>query len=93
MTVHGFMLHWIRGRRDERATKTDLLESLGADGGDAAAVSDDVVTVTIGANDFAPLLDTYLDGGQNEDRHTPMSTPNSTGFAATSPQFCSGSPS
>ena len=49
------------------ATTADLLESLGEED-DAAPIRDaDVVTVTIGANDFAPLLDDYPDGGYDED--------------------------
>lgn len=49
------------------ATSADLLESLGPEGDDAAPVRDaDIVTVTIGANDFAPLLDGYPDGGYDE---------------------------
>ena len=49
------------------ATTADLLESLGAEGDDSAPVRDaDVVTVTIGANDFASSLDGYPDGGYDE---------------------------
>lgn len=44
-------------------TSSDLLEALQPDGEDAAAVAGaDVVTVTIGANDFFDQLDSYLAG-------------------------------
>ena len=50
------------------STSADLLESLSADGDDAAAVSEaDLVTVTIGANDFSPILDDYLECGCSDD--------------------------
>ena len=49
------------------STSADLLQSLDTDGDDAATVSAaDVVTVTIGANDFAPLLDAYSHCGGSE---------------------------
>jgi lysophospholipase L1-like esterase len=44
-------------------TSADLLDSLTEDDSVDAAVRDaDIVTVTIGANDFASALDDYLDG-------------------------------
>lgn len=44
-------------------TSEDLLEALGPGGDQAGATSTaDVVTVTIGANDFYPALGAYLDG-------------------------------
>lgn len=44
-------------------TSTDLLDSLAPDREEATATSTaDIVTVTIGANDFYPQFDTYLGG-------------------------------
>lgn len=44
-------------------TSADLLASLSGGGPASAAVADaKVITVTIGANDFAPMLDAYLAG-------------------------------
>ncbi len=44
-------------------TSGDLLDALAPDGDDAATVRDsDMLTITIGANDFAPQLEAYVDG-------------------------------
>ncbi len=57
------------------STSDDLLESL-AEGEAATAVRDaDIVTVTIGANDFFPDLDTYLSGECGGDDNLACFTP------------------
>lgn len=44
-------------------TSGDLLDALAPDGDDAATVRDsDMLTITIGANDFAPQLEEYVGG-------------------------------
>ncbi len=44
-------------------TSEDLVDALAPDGDDAATVRDsDILTITIGANDFTPQLESYVDG-------------------------------
>ncbi len=49
-------------------TSDDLLDALAPDGDDAATVRDsDILTITIGANDFAPQLESYVNGTCGDD--------------------------